>query len=219
MEETVKQWVREYADDGHRADLFLDVLPVEEALAAVERGEFELAVTGGDPPDLWFATPIDTDGIAVVVHPTNPIRFFEFSELGDIFAGRKQNWELFDGRDRFIQTVIPPNGDEVRTRFQNSVLGFAPHTPTALLGPYPSAVAAIVSTEDAAVGYMPASQVPDHVTIVRVNGLLPEPSNLEDGRYPLAFSIIATAPDEPTGKARDWLVWLQLELDAGETQE
>jgi hypothetical protein len=50
------------------------------------------------------------------------------------------------------------------------------------------------------------------VRAVRVDGVLPTATNVQDGRYVLQLEILALAHEEPGGATRIWLAWLQASL-------
>ena len=209
LEWIVARWCASYAEELGLSPIELEILPPDEALAVAESGEVELVITGREPLTDWFAVLLKIEGIAVVVHPSNPLRVFSTEDLAAIFTGSVTSWQELGGADEQIQPVIPLPGDEVRIRFENLVLGGSPPSPDAQLGPTPLAVSMIVAEDPGAIGYLPFSLVTEEVRPIRVDGVLPGPSTVQDGRFPLRLEILALAPKEPVGVAYDWLVWLQ----------
>ena len=209
LEGIVNWWCASYAEELGLSPIELEILPPGEAIAVAKSGKAELAIIGVEPPPDWFATLLKIEGIAVVVHPTNPIRVFSMEDLAAIFTGSVTSWQELGGADKQIQPVIPLSGDEVRIRFENLVLGDSPPSPAALLGPTPLAVSMIVAEDPGAIGYLPFSLVTEEVRPIRVDGVLPGLTTIQDGRFPLRLEILALAPKEPIGVAYDWLVWLQ----------
>ncbi|OGO10094.1 MAG: hypothetical protein A2Y93_01055 [Chloroflexi bacterium RBG_13_68_17] len=183
---------------------------LEEAAAeAVESGELSLIISGREPPPGWFATPLWTEGIAVVVNSDNPRRAATLSELAAMFAGTLHDWEDLQGDPGPVTVVIPFPGDSLRTRFESLVLDGARITPAAALALSATDVVAQVEADPGAIGILALSQVPESVRLVRVDGVLPSQSTVDDGRYPLSLAVLAAAPAEPDGSLRDWLSWIQ----------
>jgi ABC-type phosphate transport system substrate-binding protein len=85
----------------------------------------------------------------------------------------------------------------------------SPVSSSALLAPDPAAVLSLVAEDAGAIGYLPLSQVTEEVRVARIDGILPGASTIADGRYPLRLTVLATAPQEPSGQVRDWIGWLQ----------
>ena len=209
LEGIVTWWCASYAEELGLSPIELEILPPAEALAVAKSGEVEVVISGVEPPPDWFAAVLKIEGIAVVVHPSNPLRVFSMEELAAIFTGSITSWQELGGVDEPIQPVIPLPGDEVRIHFESLIPGDSRPSPAAQLGPTPLAVSMIVAEDPGAIGYLPFSLVTEEVRPIRVDGVLPGPSTIQDGRFPLRLEILALAPDEPIGAAYDWLVWLQ----------
>jgi len=60
-------------------------------------------------PDL-VGTIIAYDGIAIVVHPSNPVENLTKQQLQDIYAGKITNWKEIGGEDREIVVVTRAEG-------------------------------------------------------------------------------------------------------------
>ena len=209
LEGIVTGWCASYAEELGLSPIELDILPPEEALAAAESGEAELVITAVEPPTGWFAALLKIEGIAVIVHPSNPLRVFSMEDLAAIFTGSITSWQELGGDEKQIQPIIPLPGDEVRIRFENLILSGSPPSPATQLGPTPLAVSMMVTEDPGAIGYLPFSLVTEEVRPSRVDGVLPGSTTIQDGRFPLRLEILALAPKEPIGVVYEWLVWLQ----------
>jgi len=208
----VKTWFDGYLQVNPDSFISLVTQPPETALASLEDGTGDVIIGGLTPPADWFATPLSEDGIVVVVHPDLRVRDLSIDELAAIFTGRLSSWDSLADVDLQIQPVIPPPGDEIRAAFQSTVMSRQRFTNNALLGPTPVAVLQLVDENEGAIGLLPFSAIGEKVRPIRVEGILPGPTTIHDGRYPLPISILAIAPQEPSGEVRTWLAWLQSEL-------
>jgi phosphate transport system substrate-binding protein len=215
FEGLVTDWVIEFMDTQDSSRIDLRVLPIDEALKAVEEGVVDIVVAGTQPPRDWFATALSSEGIAVVVHPTNKLRSLSHEELAALFNGDIDSWDELGVGELRVQPVIPLPGDETRGLFDAWVLAGSGFSPSALLAPSPLAMTAMISEDKGSIGYLPFSQVPDTVRAVRVDGVLPTATNVKNGRYALQLEILALAPEEPGGATRMWLAWLQASLPIG----
>ena len=208
----VKTWFDGYLQVNPDSFISLVNLPPETALASLEDGIGEVIIGGLTPPTGWFATPLNEDGIVVVAHPDVRLRDLSIDELAAIFTGRLSSWESLADKDLQIQPIIPLPGDEVRAAFQFVVMSGHRFTNNALLGPTPAAVLQLVDENEGAIGFLPYSAVGERVRPIRVEGILPGPTTIHDGRYPLPIAILAIAPQEPSGEIRAWLAWIQSEI-------
>ncbi|HKY84071.1 MAG TPA: substrate-binding domain-containing protein [Anaerolineales bacterium] len=183
-----------------------------EALRAVEEGEAALLITSGEPPDKWFATPLEQEAMAVIVHPDNPVRDLELDELQDLFTGRSSSWESVGGRDVPVQPVLPLPGEPIGDAFRARVLAGVRPWPGTLLAPNAAEALKAVVEEKGALGLIPLAAVTPDVRVIRIGGILPGESTVGDGSYPLTVQLFATAPEEPGSPLRDFLVWIQSQV-------
>src|SRR4030042_710076 len=76
----------------------------------------------GDERDL-IEIVVARDGLAIIVHPTNPVRGAKGAEIKQIFAGDLRNWKYLGGPDRSITVVTREEGSGTRGAFQELVMG------------------------------------------------------------------------------------------------
>jgi hypothetical protein len=209
LEETAAAWLEAYSEAYGPPDFDLEVLQEEAALEESRAGEVVAMLTVLEPPEGWFAAPVAEDAIAVVVHPSNSVRSYRLQDLADLFSGRVRSWEALGGASAAVQPVVPLPGDSLRLRFEGMAMPGSPVSSSALLAPDPAAVLSLVAEDAGAIGYLPLSQVTEEIRVARIDGILPGASTIADGRYPLRLTVLATAPQEPSGQVRDWIGWLQ----------
>ena len=190
-----------------------DLVPANapSALDAVEQGEAELHLDFPPVPADWFATPLGWEGISLIVHAEVPIRSLTLEELAGIYSGRIDNWQEFGRGLGPIQPVIPPQGDSLRTVFVSRVMPDDRITTLARLAPTPEEALRIARETEGAIALVPAHlSLPESgISVLRIEGELPEVENIAHGDYPLRVRIVAMAAEEPTGEIRDWLTWAQ----------
>jgi len=177
---------------------------VEEMLRA---GGADLALlswlqeTADDRP-LWshlFAR----DGIAVITYPAMPLTETGLAHLQEIYRGRVQEW------GGVVLTVVSrEEGSGIRAVFESVVLGDYDVTPTAVVMPSSKAVVEYVAQTPGALGYVSTAWVDDRVRVLPVEGVLPTPTAVSDGSYPLSFPLYLAATAEPAGEAREFAQWL-----------
>ena len=187
----------------------LDTRTRTEGIGLVKQDEAQLLVTTGEPPQGWFATPLGNLGLAVVVHSQNPVRDLNTDELRDLFSGAADSWDDVGGPSLSVQPVLPLPGEPAGDAFASLVMGDRAPWPGTLLAPTTSAMAQMVADDPGAIGILPAAAVPQGLRIMPVEGVLPGGSTVASGAYPLSVPLLATAPTEPTGALRDFLIWIQ----------
>lgn len=189
--------------------LGLEVMAPSAALQAVERGQRALLVSSEDPPADWFSTPLGREAVVIAVNRDNHAPDPGFEQLAQIFSGRISNWEQLDGGDLPIEPVIPLRGDPLRAALGERLLGNAPFTPAALLGPSPETMLSLISERPGAIGILPLSAASNQIRLLAVDGIRPSAATVALGSYPFWVDLLGAAPQEPEGVIRDWLVWIQ----------
>lgn len=188
------------------------VYPPAGGLEKVEQGKIELLISAAPPPEGWFAAPLATDAIAIIVHPGVEIDDLSLQQLYDIFIGREENWSVYNGEDLAIQPIIPLQGDELRNKFESDVLHGARFTSNALLAPSPQAALSFVGDKPGSIAIVPWTSLSVKAAPLMLEGVPLTPQNVENERYPLTLNVIALAPEEPVGVMRSFLGWLQASL-------
>jgi phosphate transport system substrate-binding protein len=203
-------WARQYQTEV--GVLPFDLIPIgsQAGAQAVADGRASLMIDFPPPQDGWFVTPLGWEAVALVVDPHVPVRALSIEDLRAAFAGRITSWSELGGSSQSIQIIIPPAGDRLRQLFLDRIVFDGRVTTNALLAPTPSRALDLVAENPGALAVVPVHSLPDErVAAVRIEGALPSPSTAANGRYPLRTSILASAPNEPEGAVRDWLVWMQ----------
>ena len=214
LDEPVADWMISYREEIGPPEFNLLPLPYSQAVEAAAAGGVKLVISAADPEPNWFITPLTTDGLSVIVHLDNPVLDLSLEDLRRLFSGGFSNWSQLGGQDLAVQPYLPFRGDDLRERFEQAVMAGVRPAGVAYLVPHSRAARQAVSDDPAGVAFIPATMVDESVRAVRLEGILPGPSTLADGRYLLRLPISASAPEEPTGAIRDWLVWLQGNLRA-----
>lgn len=213
FEPEVVAWAKAYREAlGSTLPFDLDTRTRDLAIEAVQAGESAVVLTSGDPPEGWFATPIGRLGLAVIVHPDNPVRDLALEEIRDLFAGRTASWSEVGGVEAPVQPVLPLPEEPAGEFFLEQVLGERRPWPGTLLAPTAAAMVQIVSEDETAIGLVPTAALTESVHAIRVGGVPPEAADVESGRYPLSLEMMATSPAEPASPVREFLAWLQARM-------
>jgi len=172
--------------------------------------EKELARVRGRPPVEIIA---GLDGLAVVVHPQNPVDALSLEEIKAIFTGAVTNWREVGGEDLPIILMSRETASGTYVYFREQVLDneeFAPHT---LLLTSSHHVIEGVAASRGAIGYVGLGYLSDRVKAVAVAaepGAEPVPPTEEavkSGRYPVVRPLFLYAVENPKALAREFLQW------------
>jgi phosphate transport system substrate-binding protein len=179
-------------------------------LAALRDGETDLALVSWLPavspgpypsePGLdpnWRTTAIARDGIAIIVHPDNPLQGVGLLQLRDLFSGRNTEWRALAGTTTggMVQPVSREAGSGGRAAFESLVMEGLPVTPWAVVAPSSQAVIDVVAQNPQAIGYVSMSVTTPAVRVLKVEGQLPTKEGAGLGSYPLTRELWLVALD------------------------
>lgn len=85
--------------------------------------EINLLAAKADLRDASSEHVIAIDGLAILVHPSNPVTTLDKERLAQIFAGEITNWASVGGPDRSIRVYARDNRSGTWDTFNNLVLG------------------------------------------------------------------------------------------------
>lgn len=193
-------------------------------LQAVLDGQADLGALAAVPPVGVWSAPLALDGVAIVVHPDNPLSDLTLVQLRQILSGQVWHWrDLGIDLDEIV-VVSREAGSGARLAVEGVLLGEScrpalildgrragvtdcdsPVTSTAVVMPDSESVLAFVGAHREAIGYVSQGLVTEQVKVVRLEGLLPAPAELRDGGYPIVEPFVLVAGQEPTGMARKFV--------------
>ena len=209
LEAIVTSWLTDYNTQSERGSLHLEILSRDLLLSSINAGNVALAILGEEPPEDWFATPLVQVAFVVIVNPEIPIQSLSLLDLEELFSGRIRTWETLANVDDSVQLIIPFKGDYFRGRFEQVIMRGSIFDPSSLLASTPDLTLEFVKSKSGAIGFIPASQLGDGVSVVEIDGVSSGQDAINRDQYPLWVDMIATSPQEPVGSLRDFLVWLQ----------
>jgi phosphate transport system substrate-binding protein len=185
---------------------------LEQAAAPFAIMTYEQSLAEAAERDGLWLTPVGQRGVAVIVHPDNPVQNLTLAQLQAVFAGRIDNWSALGGEDIPLTVVAPYEASADSALMQQLVLGNSRLTRTARLAATGRGMIDMVSAEVGAVGFISTAYLAETVRAVAVEGVLPTPAALSDGQYPIRAPVVFVGPSEPGDDAyRDFFVWVQSE--------
>ena len=141
------------------------------------------------------------DGIAVIVHPENPISDLSLETISKIYTGEISNWSDVGGNDAEIVLIGREAGSGTRDGFE-SITGTEKACKYRQELTSTGDVITTVSQNPAAIGYASLAAVKDNVKAVSVNGVTPDNATVKDGSYAIQRPfILVTKTDTPLSEA------------------
>ena len=109
------------------------------------------------------------DALAVVVHPSNPVKQLTRQQLEDIFRGKITNWKQVGGDDRKIVVYSRETSSGTYEFFKESVLKNKNYMASSLSMPATGAIIQSVSQTKGAIGYVGLAYVSPRVKTLSVS--------------------------------------------------
>lgn len=176
----------------------------------LHQGQINLAAVswraeGEQLPDDIRAIPIARDGIAVIVHPTNPITNLTSLQVRAIYRGELLDWAAL-GHTGAMPTVISrEEGSGTRAAFEALVMGGERVTLNALVLPTGDAIIDYVASHRDAIGYVSSANLTDRVHVIALEEVALDAAALRAGAYCLGRVLYLYAPAAPSPAAQDFV--------------
>lgn len=145
------------------------------------------------------------DGVAVVVHPENPVKSLSLKQIQAIFAGTITNWKDVGGVDKTIHLLTRDEASGTRQVFWEVALDKGPLAPTADVVPSNGAMKTAVATDPGAIGYMSVGHIDATVAPVAIDGIVPSVDTVVSGAYPIARGLYSNTKGEPSPLVKAFL--------------
>jgi phosphate transport system substrate-binding protein len=154
------------------------------------------------PEKKLLEIPIAFDGIAVIVHPTNPLTNITLEQIRQIFGGALKNWGALGLPPHGIDLITREEGSGTREAFEHLVMGKKEVTPAALVQDSNGSVREIVAGDPYSLGYISAGLVNRQVKALAIDGVRPTRENIKNHSYKLVRRFLLVARVKPTGSCK-----------------
>jgi phosphate transport system substrate-binding protein len=154
------------------------------------------------------------DGIAIIVHPNNPVRSLTMDQLKAIFGGPTSNWNQVGGQNVRIVAACRQSSSGTYVFFQENVLKNTKYRQDAQFLPSTNAICQVVSKSTGAVGYVGigyAQKWAGKVKIVPIaarqgaNPVTPSEQTVRNHTYPIWRYLYCYTRGNPTGVTKAYL--------------
>jgi phosphate transport system substrate-binding protein len=144
------------------------------------------------------------DGIAVVVHPSNPVTNLTSEQVQKIFKGEITNWKDVGGADKEILVVTREEGSGTRSAFEelmklqekkdDKTVSFI--RSDALVGDGNGAIKANIASKDNAVGYLSLGFVDNSIKKASLDGVECTVENIKNKSYAISRPFLMLTKGE-----------------------
>ena len=145
-------------------------------------------------------TVLAYDGIALVVHPDNPVSDLDVETIARLYTGEITNWKDVGGNDAQVVLIGREAGSGTRDGFE-SITGTAEKCLYRQELTSTGDVITAVAQNPDAIGYASLASVGDSVKALSVGGVAPTEETVKDGSYAIQRPFVLVTKTE--GKLSD----------------
>ncbi len=175
---------------------------IADASRPIKTKEIKAAREKGIDP---YANIVARDGIAVVVHPDNPINALDMETLKKIYTGEINNWKEVGGESKPIVVISRDVASGTFEVFNELVLGGGKVKEGALMLASNKAVATTVATTPDGVGYIGLGYLSGEVKALKMDGVMPSNKTVNDGSYKLARPLFMYTNGKPKSMIKSFI--------------
>ncbi len=151
-------------------------------IQAVQEGRCDIGLSSRDLKDEEAASGLTYDGIAVIVHPDNPVADLDVETIAKLYTGEIANWKDVGGSDAPVVLIGREAGSGTRDGFE-SVTGTKDKCQYRQeLTSTGNVITAVAQNPDA-IGYASLASLDDSIRALTVGGVAPSEETVKDGSY------------------------------------
>jgi len=196
---------------------------IANASREIKKEEYEAAKANGHASTEFV---IARDAIAIVVHPSNPVKGLTLQQISEIYTGRITNWREVGGADDPIVLLSRESNsgtyqymleNVIRLGDSKSKLLFSSET---LLMPSSEGISSEIRHNPHAIGYDGLGYVTADQKVLGVAKdaksplIQPSAATVNSGAYPISRPLYMYTAQPPTGKIKEYMDWI---LNEGQT--
>ena len=154
-------------------------------------------------------TVLAYDGIAIIVHPENPVADLSIETIAKIYTGEITNWSEVGGNDAEIVLIGREAGSGTRDGFE-SITDTEDDCKYRQELTSTGDVITTVSQNPGAIGYASVASVKDTVKALTVNGVAPTEETIKEGSYVVQrpFVLVTKASEELSDAAFKFFTYI-----------
>lgn len=141
--------------------------------------------------------PFAIDGVAVAVHPSNPVSDLSPEKVQAIFAGTIKNWQEVGGPNAAINLYSRDEASGTREVFWEKLLKKGPVAANANVVPSNGALKVALAKDSRAIGYLGIGHVDKTVKALKINGVEPTQENAKNGTYMVTRQLYMNTKGDP----------------------
>jgi len=170
-------------------------------VTAVESGAADIGMSSRALKEselgMW-SVEIAKDGLAIIIHPDNPIDSLSADQLRGIYAATITNWIELGGPDARIHVFAREEGSGTRSAFEELVMQGTFITPKAIVQDSNGAVRQLISNDRYSIGFISLGLVDTTVKALKMDGVAATWENVVNGTYSLYRPFLFVTSGDPS---------------------
>ena len=142
-------------------------------------------------------TVLAYDGIAIIVHPDNPVSDLSIEQIAKLYTGEITNWKDVGGSDAEVVLIGREAASGTRDGFE-SITGTKDKCQYRQELTSTGDVITAVSQNPDAIGYASLAAIKDSVKALSVDGVTPSEATVKDGCYPVQRPFVLVTVEGKT---------------------
>ncbi len=167
--------------------------------------EYQTAVGKNVLPFTWH---VANDAIAPIVHPSNPVSDLTLEQLKAIYQGQIKNWSEVGGANTAITVVSRDSSSGTYETWFELVMKKSDVTTGAIYTTSNADVAAEVSRNPNAIGYVGVAYITPQLKALSVGGAVASVQTAIDFSFPIARPLFMSTNGFPTGNVLSVILYI-----------
>jgi phosphate transport system substrate-binding protein len=160
----------------------------------MKQNEYEAAVHSEVLPISYV---VALDGIAMIVHPGNPVKVLTMEQIKSVYIGKIKNWSQLGGPNVPIVIISRDTNSGTYETFETRVLKGEKIAKNCEYVGSNGAIRQRVQSTQAAIGYVGIGFIDNTVKALPVNTVSPSPETVKNGSYPIGRPLYMYTNDYP----------------------
>jgi phosphate transport system substrate-binding protein len=160
---------------------------------------------------------VANDGVAIAVHPANPVSKLTIKQLSDIFTGKVKNWQQLGGENKRIVALSRERNSGTHVFFLEEVVKLGQKKnpnefdASVLMMPSSQAIIEEIAANRTAIGYIGLGYMTKRekaVAVARRDGeqyVLPTIKSVINRQYPISRSLLFYTNGTPSGEVKSFI--------------
>lgn len=217
-----------YRAHGHKTDFVIEALGSSTAFVGLFDGTADIGASSRPINERELDSAkvlhinleevvIGYDGVAIIVHPTNPVAQMTMNDLARLFLGKVKNWREVGGPDLAVRLISRPSYSGTHTFFRDKVLrrgnskGSEDFAPSTEYVEDNVAIINAVAGDPRAISFVGLGWAKSPVRVVALKAdasreaIIPAPETVRQGKYPLYRPLLFYVPRQASPSTREFV--------------